>query len=252
MSTSNNKEATQDGTVLHSLFGRTVVRVDNNLVIKSGRLRSHEAQTLRFIAANTTIPVPKVHGIRWKDGQVVAIVMDYVPGRRFDEAWATLDTKQKLSIADELHSYINQLRNLKGDYIGAVERGKAVIGQIASIEGGPFDSEQEFNDFILGDIVKAAPDILRHYAKFALTDDHEIVFTHSDFAPRNILVDEGRVTGIIDWEYAGWYPEHREYIQALKYLKPMPDWPEYLSRILPPRFVREYIGMSFLGRILTH
>jgi hypothetical protein len=37
-------------------------------------------------------------------------------------------------------------------------------------------------------MVGLAPDLLRHYAKFALIDDHEIVFTHSDLAPRNILV----------------------------------------------------------------
>ncbi|KAJ5176560.1 uncharacterized protein N7482_002437 [Penicillium canariense] len=195
----------------------------DNLVVKSGGLRSHEAQTLRFIAANTTIPVPKVHDIRWEDGQVVAIVMVYMPGKRLDEAWDTLDSTQKLSIADELHSYMNQLRDLKGDYIGAIDRGKAIIGQIASIEGGPFESEQQFNEFILGDIVKSAPDLLRHYAKFALTDNHEICFTHADFAPRNILVEGGRVTAILDWEYAGWYPEHWEYIQALGQLKPMPE-----------------------------
>lgn len=237
---------------LHSLFGRTIVRVGNNLVVKSGKIRSHEAQTLRFIATNTTIPVPKVHDVRWEDGQVVSIVMDYMPGKRLDEAWDTLDSNQKLSIADELHSYINQLRNLKGDYIGAIDRGKAIIGQIASIEGGPFDSEQQFNEFFLGDIVKSAPDILRHYAKFALMDTHKIVFTHADFAPRNILVEGGRVTAILDWEYAGWYPEHWEYIQALRQLKPMPDWPEHLSRILPPQYEREYIGMSFLARLLRH
>ncbi|KAJ5481190.1 hypothetical protein N7475_000002 [Penicillium sp. IBT 31633x] len=159
-----------------------------------------------------------------------------------DEAWDTLDSDQKLSIASELHSYINQLRHPSSGYIGAIDRGKAVIiGQIASIEGGPFDSEQQFNEFILGDIVKSAPDILRHYAKFALMDDHEIVFTHADFFTRNILVEGGRVTANLYWEYAGWYPEHWEYIQALRQLKPMPDWPEYLSRILPPRFEREYI-----------
>ncbi|KAJ5290529.1 uncharacterized protein N7443_010782 [Penicillium atrosanguineum] len=169
--------------------------------------------------------------------------MHYMPGKRLDE---------KLSIASELHSYINQLRDLKGDYIGAIDRGKAVIGQIASIEGGPFDSEQQFNDFILGDIVKSAPDILRNHAKFALMDDHEIVFTHADFSPRNTLIEGGRVTAILDWEYAGWYPEHWEYIQALRQLKPMPDRPEYLSRILPPRYEREYIGMSFLARLLRH
>jgi aminoglycoside phosphotransferase (APT) family kinase protein len=242
----------QERTTLHSFYGRTVIRVGNNLVVKSGNIRSHEAETLRFIATNTTIPVPKVHDVQWEDGKVVAIVMDYMPGERLDEAWDTLDVDQKLSIASELHSYMNQLRDLKGSYIGAIDRGKAIIGQIASIECGPFDSEQQFNEFILGDIVKAAPDLLRHYAKFALMDDHEIVFTHADFAPRNILVEGGRVTAILDWEYAGWYPEHWEYIQALRQLKPMPDWPEYLSRILPHRFEREYIGMSFLSRILSH
>jgi hypothetical protein len=125
----------EERTTLHSLCGRTVIRAGNNLVVKSGNLRSHEAQTLRFIATNTTIPVPKVHDIHWKDGKVVAIVMDYMPGKRLDEAWDTLDSDQKLSIA----------------------------------------SEQQFNEFILGDIVKSAPDILRHYAKFGLIDDHEIV-----------------------------------------------------------------------------
>lgn len=244
----------QEGTTLHSLSGRTIIRYENDLVVKSGDLRSHEAQTLRFIAAKTTIPVPKVDDILCEDGKVVAIVMDYIPGKRLDEAWGTLDSYQKLSIANELHSYMNQLRELKGDYIGAIDRGRAIIGQIASIEGGPFDSEQQFNEFILGDIVKSAPDLLRHYAEYALMDNHDIVFTHSDFSPRNILVDGGRVTvtAILDWEYAGWYPEYWEHIQALRQLKPMPDWPDYLLRILPPRFEREYIGMSFLSRLMRH
>lgn len=103
-------------------------------------------------------------------------------------------------------------------------RGKAIVRNISSIEGGPFDTEQQFNEFILGDIVEIAPDMLKHYAKFALMDNHEIVFTHSDFAPRNILVESDRVTAIIDWEYC----------LALRHLRPMYDWPEYLARILPP------------------
>ena len=226
----------QKETVYHSLHGRTIVRIDNNLVVKSGHLKPHEADTFRFIAAKTTIPVPKVHDVRWENGQAMSIVMDYIPGERLDKAWDTLNTEQKISIADQLRGYMEQLRCLKGEYIGAIDRGKAIIGQISSLEGGPFDSEREFNDFILGDIVPAAPDLLRHYARFALTDDHEIVFTHSDFAPRNILVKDGHVTAIVDWEYAGWYPKYWEYIQALRQLKPVPDWPEYLPRILPLKY----------------
>jgi hypothetical protein len=64
-----------------------------------------------------------------EDDQVVATIMDYVPGKRLEEAWDTLDSNQKLAIADQFHLYINQLRDLKGDYI----RGKAIIGRIASI-----------------------------------------------------------------------------------------------------------------------
>lgn len=112
-----------EGEVLHSLFGRKVVRVGEDRVVKSGpNLRAHEANTLRYIAANTTIPVPKVHDVRCEDDKVTAIVMDYMPGKPLDEIWDTLDPTQKLSIAKELHDYISQLRGLKGDYIGAVDR----------------------------------------------------------------------------------------------------------------------------------
>lgn len=220
--------------------------------MKSGHLRPQEGETLRFIIANTTIHIPYIHDIRWEDGKVDALIMVYMPGKPLDKAWDTLSSSQKLSIANKLYSYLKQLRELKGHYIRAINWGKAIIGRIASIEGGPFDTEAQFNEFILGDFVKIAPDMLRHYTKFALMDDHEIVFTHSDFAPRNILMEAGRVTAILDWEYAGWYPAHWEYCQALRQLRPMFDWPEYLARILPPKFEREYIGMTFLARISRH
>ena len=242
----------QEETTLHELFARKVVRLGERLAVKSGpNLRAHEASTLQFIAENTTIPVPKVHDVRWEDGRVAAIVMDYMPGKPLNQVWETLSHDQKCSIANQLHSYIAELRELKGSYIGAIDRGKAVIGRIAAVECGHFESEKEFNEFIMGDLVKM-PDLLYHYSKYALMENHEIVFTHGDFAPRNILVEGDRVTAVLDWEDAGWYPEHWEYIKAMAVLKPMPDWPDYLSIILPPRYEKEYIGMVFLNRLARH
>lgn len=101
--------------------------------------------------------------------------MDHMPGTRLDHVCDTLNSDQKLAIADEVHSYYEQLRALKGDYIGAVGNGKAIIGQRVKLECEPFKSEQEFNEFILNDIVSVAPDLLRHYAKAALWEGHEIV-----------------------------------------------------------------------------
>ena len=43
-----------------------------------------------------------------------------------------------------------------------------------------------------------------------------LIFTHADLHPRNILIGEdGGITGIIDWETAGWYPRYWERVKAL-------------------------------------
>ncbi|RJE22144.1 Phosphotransferase enzyme family [Aspergillus sclerotialis] len=74
--------------------------------------------------------------------------MDYMTGRRLDEVWDTSRADQKFSIAEQLHHYISQLRDLKGDYIGGVDFGKLIIGQHGPLEDGPFELERMFNEFI--------------------------------------------------------------------------------------------------------
>ncbi|OAA79784.1 Protein kinase-like domain protein [Akanthomyces lecanii RCEF 1005] len=53
---------------------------------------------------------------------------------------------------------------------------------------------------------------------------HQIVFTHADLNPRNIMVDRVRgpdggrhwqVVGIVDWETAGYYPEYWDCTKSL-------------------------------------
>lgn len=36
------------------------------------------------------------------------------------------------------------------------------------------------------------------------------MFSHNDLAPRNTIVDDGRIEGLLDWEVAGWFPEYGE------------------------------------------
>jgi hypothetical protein len=40
------------------------------------------------------------------------------------------------------------------------------------------------------------------------------VFTHVDFRRDSIMIKNDHVTGIIDWEVSGWYPEHWEFVKA--------------------------------------
>lgn len=241
-----------EGEVLYSLRSRKIVQISEDLVVKKADdLQIHEVSNFRFIASKTTIPVPKVHDVRWENDKIVGIVMDYMPGKLLEDVWETLSPEQKKSISEQLHGYICQLRNLKGDYIGAAERGTVSMGKYSYIYGGPFDSEREFNEWVLSDLSTGISAAHTHFAKRALTEGHEIVFTHADFSSRNILVDDDcQVTAVVDWEFAGWYPEWWEYFTAYSSFQKGKDWSNYLCDIiLPPRYDREFVAMSYVSSL---
>jgi thiamine kinase-like enzyme len=59
------------------------------------------------------------------------------------------------------------------------------------------------------------------------------VFTHGDITPRNILIDEyDRITGIVDWEFVGWYPDYWEYANIMKPTEEK-DWQEWMRYTAP-------------------
>ena len=43
--------------------------------------------------------------------------------------------------------------------------------------------------------------------------DHELVFSHGDLNLHNIIVKDGDIVALLDWECAGWCPEHWEYVK---------------------------------------
>jgi aminoglycoside phosphotransferase (APT) family kinase protein len=50
----------------------------------------------------------------------------------------------------------------------------------------------------------------RQFLRNMMKHNHGIVFAHGDLHPGNILIHDGRVAAILDWEMAGWYPEYWE------------------------------------------
>ncbi|KAJ7266578.1 hypothetical protein C8J57DRAFT_375624 [Mycena rebaudengoi] len=83
-------------------------------------------------------------------------------------------------------------------------------------------------------------------------DTHRIVFTHGDFSPRNMMVRDDVVLALIDWENAGWYPEHWEYIKA----NFSPDhscgqsWVRALDDIMPYNYVHDWMIDKRLSDLL--
>jgi aminoglycoside phosphotransferase (APT) family kinase protein len=221
-----------------------VIRLDEHRVLKRGVHDRQETDTMRFIAANTTIPVPKVHDIKFdRENSASWIVMDYAPGEMLDKAWMKLTPSQRLSTCRQLAGYLAQLQALKGQRIEGVNSAPVRVGFYQSRWGGPFDTEKEFNDFLARDAPQRP------------TDNHAIHFAHGDLSPRNIMVDEnGNITAILDWEWAGWFPEYWDVTRMFLDLpekRKMPDYATYLRSVLPDKYEQEYSAMLHVIRLDT-
>ncbi|KAI1948000.1 hypothetical protein LOZ12_002099 [Ophidiomyces ophidiicola] len=219
-----------------------IFRLDEHRVLKKGRHECRETDAMQFITTNTTIPVPKVHDTKFdKEKNVSYIVMDYVPGKPLDKVWKELNDAQRASTCRQLGDYLTQLRNLTSERIESVNNDKVRTGFYKSRWGGPFDNEKEFNDFLAAG------------AQDRPADNHGIHFAHGDLSPRNILVnDDGHITAILDWEWAGWYPEYWDFVWMYLDMpgkKKMPDYAIHLQSAFPHTYKEEYFTMLNIIRL---
>lgn len=124
-------------------------------------------------------------------------------------------------------------------------------GQICSLNGGPckdpllrgrpcgpFNSEQEMNEFCLSRLARFSWEpstrVRINAVRDKLTSNHGITFTHSDLNARNILVDDqNNVISILDWEMAGWMPEQWEYSKTMWMGQYDEGWPAFVHKFLP-------------------
>lgn len=197
------------------LDGRTVVKMGDNVF-------HAEAETMRFIRENTSIPVPKVRKVfRDKQTKHLAIAMQYIEGATLEDVWQDLEDIDRDTVVEQLRCYMDELRNFKGTFIGSIDGTVCNDPYFYHAIGGngPFPDENEFNQ----GIVEAMRDdrstcLLEKASELWLKNmnGHESVLTHNDLEPRNILIDGSEVVGILDWENAGYYPEYWEYCKTLR------------------------------------
>ncbi|KKY23587.1 putative phosphotransferase enzyme family protein [Phaeomoniella chlamydospora] len=194
---------------------------------------SREIIAIKFVRQKCpNIPVPEVRGA-WEvdedDGEKTGyFAMSVLPGSILRDLWHTMTDGEKKTVLDDFAEILGQLRCVQapeGSMIGAVDG----IGPAADLRaggtelGGPFTSECDFNEWLVSLI---HPESRQYFSDFfvetirsslAGLSAHRIRFSHGDLGMHNILVEGGRITGIIDWEYAGWYPEYWEYVKMIQF-----------------------------------
>ena len=220
---------------------RKVFRMHNSVVKFGAGVDSREAQTLQFIKESTTIPVPDAI---ISDRQN-AIVMDYVEGCNLQACWTRLSYEEKQGIAKQMCDIIQQLQGLQGNYIGAVNRGPAVDTRKSTYTGGPFDSEKEFNEFLLRNMVSSTPSLYRTAIQQKLRRDHKLVFSHGDLNLHNIIVRDGVIVALLDWEFAGWYPEYWEFVKFCAASCHDREWHNFGPTLFPTTYPDDLINDQF-------
>jgi len=257
---------------LHELHGNFVLGLGPSVAVKiSGSLDPDHISNLHYVNSRIPdMPAPQCLGA-FRNGRLSYFFLTRVPGVTLESVWPNLSTSHKLSIQKQLNDIFKGLRSHAPELpsgqlnLGSFETGICKdTRRMQRVSDKPIRTEAEFNDFLC----HAPGRTITPWVKMVrpcLKEDHRIVMTHGDFHPRNIMVswerDQGsaptaegiRVSGIIDWELAGWYPEYWEFVKALNTINmrgPLCDWIEFLPTEAIGSYPMEYSIDCILGRWL--
>ncbi|RPD56365.1 kinase-like protein [Lentinus tigrinus ALCF2SS1-7] len=228
---------------------KVVMKLRPGIVLKHGGEFADEILCMR-VARAAGLPVPDVlyHpgsvNIRnpWTYPPVKNVwyfCMEEMPGVSLDTVVDQLSDDKLLSLASQLRGYLDLLARVPHQgTIGSVDGGSFRTLMVSPLyqPERPFQNVAEFNNFLsslYGQCVVPHAIFIEHTS--CLPTNDTIRFTHGDLVPKNIMVDANgeRITGIIDWENAGFYPSYWEYCRMHDGMAMTPGWEKILNTVFP-------------------
>ncbi|KAL1856422.1 hypothetical protein VTK73DRAFT_8288 [Phialemonium thermophilum] len=219
------------GNDIYNFFGNRVVEYTtargDALAIKvkpPDALDRSEGDMMHYASENGIL-APRVRGVY----DIVTtkpiarvLVSARVSGVPLSEVWTTLSEPERITIKAELRSQLACIRACKQPFIGRIGRQhtRNVYDRIPQTYCGPFSDEREFDRWCIARL-KGGPLVRWRWQLFLDRERHrnpgpgEFVLTHGDLSPRNILVHNGHLSGILDWEKSGFFPGYAEYAFAM-------------------------------------
>lgn len=226
-----------------------VKTVPFGLCIKEcSRSQENEPTALSMVNKHTIIPAPLlVDTFRNKDG--LFMVMTKLRGDMLIDVFHLMTYEERDRFADDLGGYIKQLQLIPNhtSYLFANTYGGRVSDhRVPDMKCGPFNTEADFNNHLYH--IGVDSDLKKSIAE-THSRKHRSRFTHSDLHPTNLLVEKGRLSGIVDWECAAFMPEYWEFTKAMYgvwNLKPMEN---VIRRAFDYRYSEELEAEQALWRV---
>ncbi|KAE8357148.1 kinase-like domain-containing protein [Aspergillus caelatus] len=146
-------------------------------------------------------------------------------GESLDNVWHTMTKAERKSIKEQLKEQLRLFRQCTQPYIGRINRQETrnFYDRIHFHFMGPLRPKRSLKIWA------------RLLPGMRGTGEQTFVLTHGDLAARNIMVKDGKIAGIVDWEYSGLFPEYMEYAMATVIHDCKEDWwKPHLKEILEP------------------
>ncbi|KAK7688262.1 hypothetical protein QCA50_008632 [Cerrena zonata] len=192
------------------------------------------AQANIHVAMNTTIPVPTI--LDFLEGKKYSLtIMTRLPGESMCEPMLSGQISEEY-FETTMRDWFTQLRNLPPPdpmRVTNFDGGMCHCFRVTGDQFGPFPDIPSFHEQLLRMCPFSDQERLRPIAAKVYNRSHRILFAHGDIHVHNILTHKGRLTGLVDWDCAGWYPEYWDYVVAIYHIKQHPFWVDSLSRIFP-------------------
>ncbi|KAF7887577.1 hypothetical protein EAF00_009871 [Botryotinia globosa] len=169
-----------------------VTRIPLGLYIKqTTRSGLNETNALKLIEEYPSIPALRFVDVA-EHGDEHYLVMTRVRGQQLRHIYHLMSYTERDCLADDLAGYIAQLRKISNptaymisDTLGGPVFDHRILNHGI---GGPFNSEANFNNFLVSRIDSTPA---RALGNENVPRNHRSVFTHSDLHWSNILVDQG-------------------------------------------------------------
>ena len=175
-------------------------------VIKKGLDMYVEEAYSSIHALKLGIPTSQVLSV-FRRGKVTYIVTRRIRGAMLTESWKSMTLKQREAALSDVRRYVSIMRKDTSS-LGRVSSvlGSEVFDQaICERRWQSHDSVQQFVSALLEGVDSAPEDV-----ETGLNSGKAVNFTHGDLSPNNILVRQGRVVSVIDWEFSGYRPDYWE------------------------------------------
>jgi len=198
----NDEMAASDG------FANLVVLTPDHVVrLNEGRFPQafrHEATVLNRLPAEIPHPVAVATGTRQSGGEY--LILERLPGGNLEQAWPSLSESDRVRIVQELGNIITCLHALPvADWM----HNPWVADVLATVRWqDAYHAPPELYPLLVNSAAVARPELrpmldsvaLFVAARMFAFEPASNSFIHTDLHFRNVVVDAGRITGLIDFE----------------------------------------------------